>query len=126
MADLSVEVAGVRFKNPLFVASSDVTEGFERMKRGIDAGAGAVIAKSYCGAYTSGNEQRRQAPLAKFLFLGYDRRPAYGKDIPKLFTNLGRSGMIQWSSTPEDEWIEMLAGWNGTKQFRLGSAVIQR
>ncbi len=69
MADLSVKVAGVPFKNSVWLSSSEVTEGFERLKRGIDAGAGAVISKSYCGAYESGNEERRPFPLNKFLFL---------------------------------------------------------
>jgi dihydroorotate dehydrogenase (fumarate)/dihydropyrimidine dehydrogenase (NAD+) subunit PreA len=109
MADLSVEVAGVRFKNPVWLASGEPTSSFDKMKRGIDAGAGAVVAKSYCGAYLSGNEQKRPMPLAKFVMLGYDRRPAYGKNVPKFYTNYCRSGVIQWCNVGEDAWIEELA-----------------
>ena len=109
MADLSVEVGGVRFKNPVWLASGEPTSTFDKIKRGIDAGAGAVVAKSFCGAYLTGNEKKRTMPLAKFCMMGYDRRPAYGKNIPKFFTNYCRSGVIQWCPTDEDEWIELLA-----------------
>jgi len=110
MADLSVEIAGVRFKNPVMLASSEVTENFDKMKLGIDAGAGAVVAKSYC----NGPEEKKQTDLAKYTFLGYDRRPAYGKNIPKLFTNYSRTGLIQKS---EDEWFEEL---EKTEKYAVG------
>ena len=109
MADLSVEVAGVRFKNPVWLASGESTSTYDKMKRGIDAGAAVVVAKSYCGAYLTGHEQKRPMPLAKFVMLGYDRRPVYGKNIPKFYTNYSRSGIIQWCAYDEDEWIEELA-----------------
>ena len=108
MADLSVEVAGIRFKNSVWLASGEPTSTFDKMKRGIDAGAGAVVAKSYCGAYLTGNEQKRSRPIAKFCIVGYDRQPAYGNNIPKFYTNLSRSGIIQWCPYDEDEWIEEL------------------
>ena len=109
MADLSVEIAGIRFKNPIWLASGEPTSTYDKIKRGIDAGAGAVVAKSYCGAYLTGHEQKRPMPLAKFCILGYDRKPVYGKNIPKFFTNYCRSGIIQWCPLDEDEWIEVLA-----------------
>ncbi|MFC1904568.1 4Fe-4S dicluster-binding protein [Chloroflexota bacterium] len=108
MADLSMEIAGISFKNPIWLASGEPTSSFDKMKRGIDAGAGAVVAKSYCGAYLTGHEQKRPMPLGKFCILGYDRRPVYGKNIPKFYTNYCRSGMIQWCQHDEDEWIEEL------------------
>ena len=101
MADLSVKVAGVQFKNPFSLGSAEPTESFEKMKRAFDQGAGSVVAKSF----SSGEEMRRQTDLAKYDFLGYDRLPAYGKDIPKFFTNYCRSGMIQKT---EDDWMEEL------------------
>ena len=109
MADLSVGIAGISFKNPVWLASGEPTSTFDKIKRGIDAGAGAVVAKSYCGAYLTGHEQKRPMPLAKFCILGYDRRPVYGKNIPKFYTNYCRSGIIQWCPYDEDEWIEELA-----------------
>jgi dihydroorotate dehydrogenase len=62
MVDLGVEIAGIRFKNPVWIASAEPAESFEKMKRGIDAGAGAVITKSF----NYGPEFRRQTDLAKY------------------------------------------------------------
>ena len=101
MADLSVEIAGVTLKNPFMLSAAEPTESFAKMKRAIDMGAGAVVAKSY----SSGQEMKRQTDIAKYAVLGYDRRPAYGKDIPKFFTLYCRTGMIQM---PEDDWMEEL------------------
>ena len=98
MADLSVEIAGIRFKNSVWVASAEPTESFDKMKRGIDAGAGAVITKSY----NCGPEMKSQTDLAKYCILGYDRQPVYGRDIPKFFTLYCRTGEVQ---KDEDEWI---------------------
>ncbi len=84
------------------LSSSEATESFDKMKRGIDMGAGAVVAKSYC----SEPEIRRQTDLSKYCVLGYDRKPVYGRDVPKLFTLYSRCGTIQAS---EDEWFEELA-----------------
>jgi dihydroorotate dehydrogenase (fumarate)/dihydropyrimidine dehydrogenase (NAD+) subunit PreA len=101
MADLSIDVAGVHFKNPLSLGSAEPTESFDKMKRAIDQGAGSVVAKSF----SSGTEMRRQTDIAKFVFMDYNRRPAHGKDIPKFFSHYCRSGMIQM---PEDDWMEEL------------------
>jgi len=101
VADLSVEIAGVTLKNPFMLSAAEPTESFDKMKRAIDMGAGAVVAKSY----SSGQEMKRQTDIAKYAVLGYDRRPAYGKDIPKFFTFSCRTGMIQM---PEDDWMEEL------------------
>lgn len=117
MADLTVEFAGLSFKNPVWLASGEPTSTLDKMKRGINAGAGAVVAKSYCGAYLTGHEQKRPMPLAKFCILGYDRQPVYGKNVPKFFTNYARSGIIQWCPYDEDEWIEEL-----TKAQKYASA----
>jgi dihydroorotate dehydrogenase len=71
------------------------------MKRAIDKGAGAVISKSY----SSLKEMQDQTNIAKFGWFGYDRRPAYGKDVPEFWTAFSRTGMIQM---PEDDWMEEL------------------
>jgi dihydroorotate dehydrogenase (fumarate)/dihydropyrimidine dehydrogenase (NAD+) subunit PreA len=98
VADLSVEIAGVKFKNPVWVASAEPTESFDKMKRGIDAGAGAIITKSF----NYGPEMSKQTDLAKYCILGEDHQPVYGKNIPKLFTLYCRTGEVQ---KPEDEWL---------------------
>ncbi len=49
MVDLSVEIAGVKFKNPVVVGSATPTMNASGIKKGIDGGAGAAIAKSLFG-----------------------------------------------------------------------------
>lgn len=46
MADLSVEVAGVRFANPVLVGSCSLTSDYDKIARLVDAGAGGVITKT--------------------------------------------------------------------------------
>ena len=47
--DLTVEIAGIKFRNPIVVGSATPTMNARGMKKGIDGGAGAVIAKSLFG-----------------------------------------------------------------------------
>lgn len=49
MADLSVTVNGVRFKNPVIVGSATPTMDWRGTKKGIDGGAGGAIVKSLFG-----------------------------------------------------------------------------
>lgn len=44
--DISVEVYGKVFKNPIIVASATPTKNFDYMKRCVDAGAGGIISKT--------------------------------------------------------------------------------
>lgn len=44
--DISVEVCGLRFKNPIVLASSTSTKNPEKMLKGMKKGAGGVIAKT--------------------------------------------------------------------------------
>ncbi|MFQ5710274.1 MAG: tRNA-dihydrouridine synthase [Candidatus Geothermarchaeales archaeon] len=46
LTDISVEVCGIRFKNPIIVASATPTKDAKYMKRALDAGAGGVVAKT--------------------------------------------------------------------------------
>ena len=108
MADLSINIAGIRFKNPVWMASGEPTATYDKMKRAIDAGVSAVVAKSFCGACETGHEKKRPMPLAKFCFLDHDRRVVWGKQIPRFYMNYTRSGLIQWCPDSEDEWIEKL------------------
>jgi hypothetical protein len=87
MADLSINIAGITFKNSVWMASGEPTATYDKMKRAIDAGVSAVVAKSYCGAYETGHEQKRPMPLAKFCFLDHDRRVVWGKQIPRFYMN---------------------------------------
>ena len=101
MADLSVEFSGLTFKNTVWLASAEPTESFEKMKLAFDKGAGACVAKSW----RPGIEHNNLTNFAKFMVLGYDRRPVYGKNIPKFFTAHSRTGTILGK---EDAWFEEL------------------
>ncbi len=81
--DLSVEIAGVRFKNPVVVASATPTMDAIRMKHGIDGGAGAVIAKSLFG---EGGRLGRQFPRPRFKLIDYREYPGYPQKLPHAFT----------------------------------------
>ncbi|MFC1798241.1 tRNA-dihydrouridine synthase [Thermodesulfobacteriota bacterium] len=101
MADLSIEIAGLTFKNTVWLASGEPTESFEKMKLAFDKGAGACVAKSW----RPGIEHDNLTNFAKYMVFGYDRRPVYGKDIPKFYTAYSRTGTILGT---EDAWMEEL------------------
>ena len=46
MIDLSTDVCGIRFKNPVVVSSATPTKNADYMKKAFDAGAGGAVAKS--------------------------------------------------------------------------------
>ncbi len=46
MADLQVEFCGIKFKNPIVVASAETGNSLENIKECIDHGAGGVIIKT--------------------------------------------------------------------------------
>jgi dihydroorotate dehydrogenase (fumarate)/dihydropyrimidine dehydrogenase (NAD+) subunit PreA len=46
MSRLEVNVAGIKFKNPILLASATPTKNAEYMRRAFEAGAGGVVAKS--------------------------------------------------------------------------------
>jgi dihydroorotate dehydrogenase (fumarate) len=62
--DLSVEFCSLRLKNPLVVAPAGISETVDRIKRCEDAGAGAVVMKSY-----SEVEVMRESPTPAFRVL---------------------------------------------------------
>ena len=83
MIDLSVEIGGVKFKNPIVVASATPTMDAIRMKHGIDGGAGAVIAKSLFG---EAGRLGRKFPRPRFKLIDYREYPEYPKKLPHAFT----------------------------------------
>jgi dihydroorotate dehydrogenase (fumarate)/dihydropyrimidine dehydrogenase (NAD+) subunit PreA len=46
MDKLEIEVCGLKFKNPILLASATPTKNAEYMRRAFEAGAGGVVAKS--------------------------------------------------------------------------------
>lgn len=83
MVDLTVEIGGVKFKNPIVVASATPTMDAIRMKHGIDGGAGAVIAKSLFG---EAGRLGRKFPRPRFKLIDYREYPDYPKSLPHAFT----------------------------------------
>ncbi|MBU0464013.1 MAG: 4Fe-4S binding protein [Proteobacteria bacterium] len=83
MVDLTAEIGGVKFKNPIVVASATPTMDAVRMKHGIDGGAGAVIAKSLFG---EAGRLGRKFPRPRFKLIDYREYPDYPKKLPHAFT----------------------------------------
>ncbi|MEW6377258.1 MAG: 4Fe-4S binding protein [Thermodesulfobacteriota bacterium] len=83
MVDLSVEIGGVRFKNPIVVGSATPTMNAQGMRKGIDGGAGAVIAKSLFG---ESGKLGRQFPRPRFKLFDYREFPGYPDKFPHSFT----------------------------------------
>ena len=83
MVDLTVEIGGVKFKNPVVVGSATPTMDAIRMRHGIDGGAGAVIAKSLFG---EAGKLGRQFPRPRFKLIDYREYPGYPNVLPHAFT----------------------------------------
>lgn len=138
MVDLSVTIGGVRFKNPIVVGSATPTMNALGMKKGIEGGAGSVIAKSLFG---DSGKLGRKFPRPRFKLFDYREYPGYPDKLPHSFTLrsleecssfdyetymkdinktkelVGDSGVIiaSLSAATMDEWITMCRMVNETK-----------
>lgn len=83
MANLSVEVAGVKFKNPIILASATPTMDSIGIKKGIDGGAAGAIAKSLFG---ESGKLGRNFPRPRFKLFDYKDYPGYPDVLPRAFT----------------------------------------
>jgi len=83
MPDLSVEFCGKTFKNPLVAASATPTKDRKAMNKAIDAGFGAVVAKSLFGNSAAAG---RKYPRPRFKLFEWREYPGYPKQVPKYFT----------------------------------------
>jgi dihydroorotate dehydrogenase len=103
--DLSIDLGKIRLKNPLICASSEITMTEEGIRAAIDAGAGAVIAKSV----NESPQAARQLSTADYVLLSDDwqvvpwNATAPVRRRASLFC---RSGLAQ---TPLEDWLKMLA-----------------
>jgi dihydropyrimidine dehydrogenase (NAD+) subunit PreA len=93
MAELSVDVCGVRFKNPVLIASAPTTDTLENMRRCYDVGAGGVVIKS-----VSDDPAFRMAIRPMFTVL-------HRKSYPNCFSNysMGFASKLQ-----PDKWLNEL------------------
>jgi len=138
MVDLSVEIAGVTFRNPIIAASATPTKDAKSMKKAVDAGFGGVVAKSLFGNSASFG---RKYPRPRFMLHGWKDYPGYPEEKTRYFTLrsledssrfsydeysedinkakrlIGEKGVVIPSiagSSPE-EWEELCAVINGTE-----------
>lgn len=101
MADLTTELCGIRLRNPVIAASCEVTMTEEGIRACLDAGAGAVVAKSV-------NElpaAARQLAAADYTLLDDELRPVPWGAATGAEILLNRSGLVD---TGIDEWVAML------------------
>ena len=138
MVDLTVEIAGVTFRNPIVAASATPTKDAKSMKKAINAGFGGVVAKSLFGNSAAFG---RKYPRPRFMLHGWKEYPGYpdqktrnftlrsledasrfsyeeyAEDIDKAKRLVGENGVVIPSiagSSPE-EWEELCEVINGTK-----------
>jgi len=101
--DLSTTVAGVRLKNPVICASGEPTLSLAGIRAALDAGAGAVVAKST----NESDAARRQIDAAEYALLDSEwRRLSWDDPAPAGASILCRSGLTQ---LPFEEWLAGLA-----------------
>jgi dihydroorotate dehydrogenase len=99
---LSADLGRIRLKNPIICASSEFTMTLAGIRAALDAGAGAVIAKSVNEAPGAA----RQLDIAEYVILdsGGAIEPWERAELnASLFC---RSGLAQ---TPLDQWLQMLS-----------------
>jgi dihydroorotate dehydrogenase (NAD+) catalytic subunit len=96
-----VELAGLRLKNPVICGSGEATASGAALRQLVDAGAGAVVAKSA----NESDSARAQLASAEYVALDPDRRDA--ADPAAAGTSLlNRSGLVD---VPFEEWVATLA-----------------
>jgi len=83
MPDLSVEFAGVDFRNPIIAASATPTWDARAVKRAVDAGFGGVVVKSLFGDSAS---LGRRYPRPRFKLYGWREYPGYPDEKTRYFT----------------------------------------
>lgn len=113
MADLSVEFAGIRFRNPLILASSTPAKDAKCIKKAIDAGFGGVVAKTLCGESASFS---RKYPRPRFILFGWRDYPGYPKRKTRNFTlfSLEDSSPLNYEEYAKDiNYAKKLVGEEG-------------
>jgi dihydroorotate dehydrogenase (NAD+) catalytic subunit len=101
-ADLAIEVAGLRLKNPVIAGSGEATMTREGILAAVEAGAGAVVAKSF----NESESARAQLQAAEYVLLDEAWRPLPWGPAPRGATLFCRSGLV--GASPQ-EWIDTVA-----------------
>lgn len=100
MADLSVEFAGIKFKNPVLLSSAEPTFNFEAMKKGIDQGIGGLVAKSF----TDVEALQELVNKPEMSLLDEDHQVVRG-NIPSMYTHISRTAFAKESL---DDWLKII------------------
>lgn len=100
MANLEIDFCGLKFKNPLLIASIETTNSPEVIRECVDAGAGGMIIKTL----TDIEDMARLTQNSKYAILNEKNEPIKGK-VNKNFVFYSRSG---YSSTHYKEWVPYL------------------
>ena len=100
MANLEVEFCGLKFKNPVVVASLETTNSPEVIRECVDAGAGGMIIKTL----TDIEDMARLTQNSKYAIVNEKNQLIKGK-VNKSFIFYSRSG---YSSMHYKEWVPYL------------------
>ncbi len=119
--NLSVEFCGLRLKNPVIVAPAGITETADRIKRCEDAGAGAVVMKSYFEIEVSREFptpafrllRHQLGKLASFTLYSYEQGShfdiqRYGRELARAVEACDIPILGSISCITEDCWREAL------------------
>jgi len=101
MTELGADLGRIRLKNPIVCASSEFTMTLEGIRAALDAGAGAVVAKSVNEAPGAA----RQLDIADYVMLDASWTVTPWEQAGFDASLFCRSGLAQ---TPLDEWLAML------------------
>src|SRR5919204_4724285 len=106
LPDLSVALAGIELKNPVIAGSGEATATADAIRAALDAGAGAVVAKSA----NESEAARQQLRTAEYVLVDerHETRPlGPAQRADSLFC---RSGLLD---TAWDEWVATLTALDG-------------
>ena len=102
MPELAVRLGQLELKNPIVCGSSEATMSAEALRGAVDAGAGAVVAKS-----TNESEAaKRQLDRAEYVILDERWSPVERGARGRSLSLFNRSGLV---AEPFEAWVETVA-----------------
>jgi len=101
VVDLTTRIAGLELRNPVLAASSELTMSERGIRACLDAGAGAVVAKSI----NEVSAAAKQLDIADYVLLDSALADVPWDEATGAETLFNRSGLAQ---TPLDEWLAVL------------------
>src|SRR5919202_3588182 len=111
MADLSIRLGPLDLKNPVWAGSSELTMEERGIRACVEAGAGAVVAKSI----NESEAAARQLESADYVLLRPDWSLGDWSAPGRRDSLFNRSGL---APTPLEAWLEMLARCDGYARAR--------